>query len=80
MRKIFQTESCYDFLQVRDGGSAAPILDKHCGTSIPQITISTGNQLHLQFESDGATQKKGFALTFMEGTNVPAFFSDTCTF
>ena len=66
----FQTENTYDYLEIRDGGITSTVLNKFSGTTFSPEVISTGNQLYLKFDSDSGTQKKGFALTFMEGANV----------
>ena len=65
-----QTENNYDYLEIKDGGVTSTVLSKFSGSTFSPDVISTGNQLYLKFNSDGSTQKKGFALTFMEGAHV----------
>jgi tolkin protein len=58
----------YDYIEVRDGGSAdSALIGTYCGYKMPEDIKSTGNQLYVKFVSDGSVQKAGFAATFMKG-------------
>ena len=55
----------YDWLQIYDGGSSSssPLSEKLCGTTKPSNSISTGNKLFLQWESDGSGNDSGFKIS-----------------
>ncbi|XP_019897556.2 cubilin [Esox lucius] len=55
-----------DYLELRNGPDAsAPSLGgRLCGTSLPSITQTTDNNLHIQFVSDANNEGHGFKLTF----------------
>ena len=52
----------YDWVEIRDGdkSNSSLIGNKLCGNQTPQPIRSNGNQLYVQFRSDGSVTKKGF--------------------
>ncbi|XP_042234787.1 cubilin-like [Homarus americanus] len=51
----------FDYLAIRDGGSAdSPLISKSCGTTLPEPVRSTGNQLFVVFHSDHSITFRGF--------------------
>ena len=64
----FQTETKYDYLEIRDGGDATSTkLGKFSGTTLPKNIKSTGNQLFVKFHSDFDRRKKGFSASLTKG-------------
>ncbi|XP_019738360.1 bone morphogenetic protein 1-like isoform X1 [Hippocampus comes] len=61
-------DSCaYDYVEVRDGGSArSPLLGRFCGCDKPDNIKSSTNQLWLKFASDVSVNKAGFSATFFK--------------
>ncbi|XP_061657366.1 bone morphogenetic protein 1-like isoform X3 [Syngnathoides biaculeatus] len=61
-------DSCaYDYVEVRDGGSAhSPLLGRFCGYDKPQNIKSSTNQLWLNFASDVSVNKAGFSASFFK--------------
>ena len=56
--------SC-DSLTIHDGGNnQAPVLGKFCGNSIPPKTVSTSNEVFIEFKTDHNTVKKGFQMEY----------------
>ncbi|KAK2556963.1 Deleted in malignant brain tumors 1 protein, partial [Acropora cervicornis] len=61
----FSTESCCDFVYVYDGSSSsARLLGKFSGSSRPGPIVSSSNQLHVRFTSDGSVEGYGFKATY----------------
>ncbi|XP_063800223.1 inactive serine protease PAMR1 [Pseudophryne corroboree] len=59
----------YDYLEVRDGDNVdAKIIKRFCGNERPLSIRSSGNALHLLFQSDGSKNFDGFYATFEEVT------------
>jgi len=57
--------------QIRDGPDAdAPLLHTASGTSIPAVTLSTGNVAHITFTTDGTMVNKGFLLKWTTETGI----------
>ncbi|XP_015589651.1 cubilin [Cephus cinctus] len=56
--------SCYfDYLEVRNGGSAtSPLFGKYCNEQLPDEITSFTNQLYLKFVSDGTVTRSGFSI------------------
>ena len=62
--KIYNHSS--DTLMLRNGISeASPLLDKHCGGSIPPTYYSQTNMVFIQFQTDGFVTGTGFELEYM---------------
>ncbi|XP_066539114.1 cubilin [Hoplias malabaricus] len=55
-----------DYVELRNGPDInAPLLGgRLCGTSIPSVTQTTDNDLHVHFVSDGSNEGSGFKLLF----------------
>uniref|UniRef100_A0A8C5FRN7 Metalloendopeptidase n=1 Tax=Gadus morhua TaxID=8049 RepID=A0A8C5FRN7_GADMO len=71
-RQIENHDSCsYDYLDVRDGGSASsPLLGRFCGhDKKPADLQSSSNQLWITFVSDGSVNNAGFSATFFKETD-----------
>ncbi|XP_075044434.1 inactive serine protease PAMR1 isoform X1 [Mixophyes fleayi] len=72
----------YDYLEVRDGDNIdAKIIKRFCGNERPMSIRSSGNSLHLLFQSDGSKNFDGFYATFAEITvcsSSPCFHDGTC--
>ena len=65
---IFQTESCCDFVEIRDGGDESSTkLSRFSGRTKPNNIKSTGNQLFVRFRSDSSVQRRGFSASFTKG-------------
>ena len=63
----FDTETCCDCLKIYNGTSSdSPLIEKHCGSSIPPNLISSSNEIYLVFESDGTTSRQGFKLEYFK--------------
>ncbi|CAH1176432.1 unnamed protein product [Phaedon cochleariae] len=57
-------ECSYDHVDFYDGPSPeAPSLGRFCGSKIPHLIISSGNQLYMTFRSDASVQRIGFWAT-----------------
>ncbi|CAL8321576.1 unnamed protein product [Lota lota] len=69
--EIENHDSCsYDYLDVRDGGSASsPMLGHFCGRDKPADIQSSSNQLWITFVSDGSVNKAGFSASFFKETD-----------
>ncbi|OCT81998.1 inactive serine protease PAMR1 [Xenopus laevis] len=72
----------YDYLEVRDGDNVdAKIIKRYCGNQRPLSLRSSGNSLHLYFQSDGSKNFDGFYISFEEVTacsTTPCFHDGTC--
>ena len=56
--------SCaFDYVEIVDPSSGSR--RKYCGTNKPQMQISQGNSLTVNFRSDGSVQHKGFFASFV---------------
>ncbi|XP_058500314.1 inactive serine protease PAMR1 isoform X1 [Solea solea] len=76
-------QSCrYDFVEVRDGDSInARVIARFCGNNRPAPIQSSGNSLHILFESDGFKNFDGFFATFQESSacsSSPCLHDGTC--
>ena len=61
----FITESNLDFVYVCDGNSSsARLIGRFSGSSRPGLSVSSSNQLHVRFTSDGSSQHYGFKATY----------------
>ncbi|XP_057693859.1 inactive serine protease PAMR1 isoform X2 [Corythoichthys intestinalis] len=75
--------SCrYDFVEVRDGDSInSRVIGRFCGNNRPAPIKSSGNSLHIHFESDGYKNFDGFFATFQEisaCSSSPCLHDGTC--
>ena len=54
----------WDWLEVRDGGNEnAPLIGSRlCGSSLPGVITSTGNELFVRFHSDGSVVSTGYRI------------------
>ncbi|XP_063293960.1 inactive serine protease PAMR1 [Pelobates fuscus] len=72
----------YDYLEIRDGDNIdAKIIKRFCGNERPLPIRSSGNSLHLLFQSDGSKNFDGFYATFEELTvcsSSPCYHDGTC--
>ena len=58
-------ESNADFVYVYDGNSSsARLIGRFSGSSRPGPSVSSSNQLHVRFTSDGSSQHYGFKATY----------------
>ncbi|XP_061139754.1 inactive serine protease PAMR1 [Syngnathus typhle] len=76
-------QSCrYDFVEVRDGDSInSRVIGRFCGSNRPAPIRSSGNSLHIHFESDGFKNFDGFFATFQESSacsSSPCLHDGTC--
>ncbi|XP_076436087.1 cubilin-like isoform X2 [Babylonia areolata] len=53
-----------DFLEIRDGTQASPVIGRYCNTSLPAPAVSSGNQMWIRFYSDWNFAGRGFRATF----------------
>ncbi|XP_077566372.1 inactive serine protease PAMR1 [Stigmatopora nigra] len=75
--------SCrYDFVEIRDGDSVnSRVIGRFCGNNRPAPIMSSGNSLHIHFESDGYKNFDGFFATFQEisaCSSSPCLHDGTC--
>ena len=55
----------YDFLSIYDGDSSTSyMLGKYCGNSIPNSTVSSNNEVLIQFHSNGYGTEAGFKMEY----------------
>ncbi len=56
----------YDYLEVFDGeSSASPSLGKFCGRQVPDLLQSTGDKIHVTFQTDNADTRPGFEIAWV---------------
>ncbi|XP_068094350.1 cubilin [Hyperolius riggenbachi] len=56
--------SC-DYLEIREGNSTGPLLEKFCGDTLPSnVSSVTGHRLWIKFVSDGSISGSGFRASF----------------
>uniref|UniRef100_A0A803VYI3 CUB and Sushi multiple domains 2 n=1 Tax=Ficedula albicollis TaxID=59894 RepID=A0A803VYI3_FICAL len=61
----FDVEPQFDFLAVKDGGTAeSPVLGTFSGSHIPSSLTSSGHVARLEFQTDHSMEKRGFNITF----------------
>ncbi|NXX36121.1 ASTL metalloendopeptidase, partial [Nicator chloris] len=68
--QLQQTRGCQgDYVKVYDGCSkSSPVLmDKTCGSEIPNSIVASGNLMLVEFITDGAHTASGFQATFSPG-------------
>ena len=54
-----------DFLRITDGSNEnAPEIDRFCGTQTGKSLQSTGNNMWLEFQTDGKKAMKGFEICY----------------
>ena len=59
----FRTEATHDYLKIYDGRSNnSNLILRHSGFAVPSNTHSSGNRLHLVWESDVSIQDSGFKI------------------
>ncbi|KAL8569817.1 hypothetical protein ACOMHN_006543 [Nucella lapillus] len=65
----------YDFVELRDGGSAkSPLIDRVCNNSLPTPRRTFSNVLWITFVSDNSDTGKGFNATFVSEFLQAPFF------
>ena len=73
----FTTESNADFVYVYDGNSSsARLTGRFSGSSRPGPSVSSSNQLHVRFTSNGSSQQYGFKATYR---GMSSFLSWSCS-
>nr|XP_033812744.1 CUB and sushi domain-containing protein 2 [Geotrypetes seraphini] len=61
----YDVEPQFDFLAVKDGGTAeSPVLGTFSGNQVPSSLTSSGHVARLEFQTDHSTEKRGFNITF----------------
>ena len=61
----FETESGYDFVNVYNGtSSSSPLIGQYDGSTLPAAITSSGNNLFINFTTDGSVIKSGFAASY----------------
>ena len=61
----------YDTVEINDGGfSNATEIGTFCGNIIPDDIISTGNKLHIEFNTDDLDNFPGFFSSFTKGNII----------
>ena len=59
----FRTEARHDYLKIYDGGSSSSRqIETLSGFATPSNTYSSGNRLHLEWDSDSSSQESGFKI------------------
>ncbi|XP_041458355.1 cubilin-like [Lytechinus variegatus] len=58
--------SCqFDYVEIRDGGSAnAPLIGQYCGNIAPNPVTTTGNAMYVRFSTDFSVTHAGFKMTY----------------
>ncbi|ENN72173.1 hypothetical protein YQE_11228, partial [Dendroctonus ponderosae] len=57
-------ECAYDHVDFYDGSSPEALsLGRFCGSKLPHLIVSSGNQLYMTFRSDASIQRTGFSAT-----------------
>ncbi|MGM0613445.1 MAG: C10 family peptidase [Bacteroidota bacterium] len=65
----FDTEDGYDYVKVYDGNSTSdPLLGEFCGSSLPPVVNSSGNQMLVRFTSDYSNTAAGFSASYTSGS------------
>ena len=60
------------YFQFRDGATAdSPLLGSYCGTVLPDMFISTTNQLRVEFHSDWSATGQGFLFNWEATSDIP---------
>ena len=60
-----QSSCGYDSLTIHDGDNdQARVLEKLCGSDLPQDVYSTGSDLFLHFKTDVSETERGFSITY----------------
>ena len=68
----FDLETNWDYLFIYDGETtSAPLIGRYTGTTLPGTITSSGGALLLDFRSDCATIKTGYALSYNSVTTGP---------
>ena len=57
----------YDFLEVRESKDGPLLTDRICGDGPVDDIVSNANEIFIRFESDDATEHKGFKIHFNPG-------------
>ncbi|NWR30752.1 ASTL metalloendopeptidase, partial [Tachuris rubrigastra] len=68
--ELQKTRGCQgDYVKVYDGSSksSAVLMDKTCGTKIPNYIVASSNLMLVEFITDGAYTASGFQATFAAG-------------
>lgn len=67
----FDVEPQFDFLAVKDGGTAeSPVLGTFSGNQIPSSLTSSGHVARLEFQTDHSMEKRGFNITFTSKRSI----------
>lgn len=70
----FDVEPQFDFLAVKDGGTAeSPVLGTFSGSQIPSSLTSSGHVARLEFQTDHSMEKRGFNITFTSKNSILCF-------
>ncbi|CAG9855331.1 unnamed protein product [Phyllotreta striolata] len=57
-------ECSYDHVDFYDGSSPeSPSLGRFCGSKLPHLIVTSGNQMYMTFRSDASVQRNGFWAT-----------------
>lgn len=73
--RMFQLDGSYrcdkDFLEIREGNSTGPLVNRLCGNSLPSnYTSVIGHILWIRFRSDSSISGAGFRATFSHCESV----------
>ncbi|XP_071156308.1 cubilin-like isoform X2 [Mytilus edulis] len=59
------SDCSYDYVEIRDGTSAdSAVLNKFCGSQVPDPVTTTQNSMWVKFVSDGSVHNTGFQATY----------------
>ncbi|KAK3779189.1 hypothetical protein RRG08_035183 [Elysia crispata] len=74
------TDGCsFDYVFIRDGNNqSAEILAEKCGFSILCPITSTGNEMFIEFKSDGSVTRSGFQATWSAVNSTTALNNTNC--
>ena len=64
----YETSCRYDYVEIRNGGeSDSTFVGKYCGEIVPEVFISSSNQLFIKLSTDYTVTKPGFLISYQTG-------------
>ena len=59
-------------MTVEDGSSNQELCGIYEGLNVPNMIVSSSNELKVKFESNSGTHMEGFAATLIQGMYIPS--------
>ena len=64
----FEASCGYDYVEIRNGGTnGSTFVGKYCGETVPEVILSSGNQLYIKMSTDNTVVKPGFLISYLTG-------------